>query len=88
MKGYYIIEAEDGEKALEILEKDRYKHKIYLIILDLLMPGMTGFDVLDKIKNDSVYSDIPVIVVTSDSDVESEITAFANALAEAINPSS
>lgn len=73
---YDVIEAESGEKALEILEKDRYKHTIYLIILDLLMPGMTGFDVLDKIKNDSVYSDIPVIVVTSDSDVESEIEAL------------
>ena len=73
---YNVVEAENGEQALEILEKDRYKHKIYLIILDLLMPGMTGFDVLDKIKNDSVYSDIPVIVVTSDSDVESEIEAL------------
>ena len=73
---YDVIEAENGEQALEILEKDRYKHSIYLIILDLLMPGMTGFDVLDKIKNDSVYSDIPVIVVTSDSDVESEIEAL------------
>ena len=73
---YDVVEAENGEQALEILEKDRYKHSIYLIILDLLMPGMTGFDVLDKIKNDSVYSDIPVIVVTSDSDVESEIEAL------------
>ncbi|MBQ7906027.1 MAG: EAL domain-containing protein [Spirochaetaceae bacterium] len=73
---YDVVEAESGEKALEILERDRYKHTIYLIILDLLMPGMTGFDVLDKIKNDSVYSDIPVIVVTSDSDVESEIEAL------------
>ena len=36
---YDVVEAENGEKALEILEKDRYKHKIYLIILDLLMPG-------------------------------------------------
>ena len=48
---YDVVEAETGEKALEILEKDRYKHTIYLIVLDLLMPGMTGFDVLDKIKN-------------------------------------
>ncbi len=73
---YDVIEAASGETALDILDKDRYKHQIYLIILDLLMPGMTGFDVLDKIKNDSVYSDIPVIVVTSDSDVESEIEAL------------
>ena len=81
---YDVVEAESGEEALEILEKDRYRHTIYLIILDLLMPGMTGFDVLDKIKNDSVYSDIPVIVVTSDSDVESEIEALNRGAADLI----
>ena len=75
-KDYNILEAEDGFEAMKILEKEKYTQRVYLVILDLIMPKMSGFEVLENMKNDLVFSEIPVIVVTSRNDVESEIEAL------------
>ena len=45
-KGYSILEAEDGEKALEVFEEN--KKKINLVILDVMMPKLDGWSVLNK----------------------------------------
>ena len=47
---YEVLEAENGEEALEILNQD--KGAVSLILLDLIMPVMDGFAFLDKIKED------------------------------------
>ena len=47
-KGYHIIEAEDGEKALEEYEKN--ENKIILILLDVMMPKLDGWSVLRQNK--------------------------------------
>ncbi len=55
------IPAYDGPEALEIVKKD----KPDLILLDIMMPKMSGFEVCRRIKNDTATSQIPVIMVTA-----------------------
>ncbi len=67
---YDIYSAADGAEALEMLRK--YRDEIALVILDLYMPGMTGFDVMKEMQTDEYLMNIPVIVLTSDADAELE----------------
>lgn len=59
-RGYGIIKAQGGPKALKILKKT----KPDLIILDFFMPGMTGGDVCEKIRADDKLKNIKVIFLT------------------------
>ena len=59
---YTIIAAKDGEKGIASAKK----HQPALILLDVMMPGMTGFEVLEILKNDDDTKDIPVILLTGD----------------------
>jgi DNA-binding response OmpR family regulator len=65
-EGYEMISALDGETGLR-LAKSR---KPDLILLDLILPKMHGFDVLKKIKEDNEIKDIPVIVLTNLEDIK------------------
>jgi threonine synthase len=58
---YSIFEAEDGTKTIELVKKE----KPDLIILDLMMPEMDGFEVLDILKGDPETANIPVIVASA-----------------------
>ncbi len=60
-KGYEVITAVDGEDAL-VKARD---HKPDLVLLDVLMPKMQGFDVLAALKRDPDVRDIPVIMLTN-----------------------
>lgn len=60
-EGYSVLEAQNGREALNIM---RSQHP-NLVLLDLLLPEMSGFDVLKKVKADSLIKDIPVIVVSA-----------------------
>ena len=59
-EGFRVLTVNDGKRALV-----RIKQGADLILLDILMPGMNGFEVLKKIKSDSETNDIPVIVLTN-----------------------
>lgn len=58
MDGLNIIEAESGEEAIAAVAKQPPD----VILLDLILPKMSGYDVLNKLKNDPKYSEIPIIV--------------------------
>lgn len=60
-RGYEVLEAYDGIEALDILEKERPD----LIILDVSMPRLNGWDVLRKIQSDPDKADIPVLMLTA-----------------------
>ena len=65
----YICEyANNGKEAIRMLMKDSRRYS--LILLDLFMPEMGGFEVLSVLKEDTALKRIPVIVLTSDKDAE------------------
>jgi CheY-like chemotaxis protein/phosphoribosyl 1,2-cyclic phosphodiesterase len=70
--GHVVIEAEDGEEGLRLVETE----KPNLILLDLNMPGMDGFEVLKRLRARQDGKALPVIVLTAQGDEESARTSF------------
>jgi len=60
-EGYIVDTAENGRQALEEVENQKYD----LILLDILMPEMDGYDVLRSLKSSPKHKDIPVIMLTA-----------------------
>jgi DNA-binding response OmpR family regulator len=60
-QGYDVATASDGEEALQLIRSERPD----IIVLDLIMPKLQGFDVLTILKQDTLTSAIPVIVLSS-----------------------
>jgi len=60
-ENYEIIEAIDGEEGLKKLKE----RKPDLVLLDLILPGIDGFEVLSKMKDDPVLASIPVIILSN-----------------------
>jgi DNA-binding response OmpR family regulator len=71
-KGYKIALALDGNNALKVLEEN----KIDLILLDIMMPVMDGFEVCQKIKENEELKDIPIIFLTAKADTDDILTGF------------
>ena len=59
--GHQIVRASDGEQAVALAVRERPD----LILLDAMMPGLSGFEVLRRLKGDSSLRAIPVIMVTA-----------------------
>ncbi|MEG0019301.1 MAG: diguanylate cyclase [Oscillospiraceae bacterium] len=72
-KDYFTLQATDGLAALDILARN----KVDLVLTDIVMPKLNGFELLRQIKQDSTLQHIPVIVVTAMDDVESELKALS-----------
>lgn len=60
-RNFNVLRADDGLKALEILSS----YEVSLIISDVMMPNMNGFELCHKVKSDMAYSHIPVILLTA-----------------------
>ena len=73
LKEYDLVVAMDGKSAVDILEND---DNIDLILLDIMMPNMNGFEVCKTIKQNENTKDIPVIFLTAKSDDDSIKNAF------------
>ena len=69
---YRVVTMSSAEKMLTHIEND----KPDIILLDIEMPGMNGFEALENLKSDSRYADIPVIFVTGDRDESIEVRGF------------
>jgi sigma-B regulation protein RsbU (phosphoserine phosphatase) len=67
-----IVEAEDGARALEIIRAT----ELDLVLLDIMMPVLTGFDVLEAMARDGLIERVPVIVISAMNDMESTIRAI------------
>ena len=70
---YQVVTANNGKEACDYLEEN--KNTVSCILLDLLMPVMDGFQVLENIKRNEIIKEIPVIITTEDSS-DSELRAF------------
>ena len=66
---YKVSYATSGQAAIEQVEKDIPD----LILLDIHMPNMNGFEVISSLKSNELYSEIPVIFLTADTDQETEV---------------
>lgn len=60
-----MISALDGEIGLKLAKPETGKKKLDLILLDLILPKVHGFDVLKKLKENEETKDIPIIVLTN-----------------------
>ena len=70
---YTIVAATNGEKALKLASRDPIPD---IILLDIMMPEMDGYEVCKRLKNDEKTSHIPLIFVTAMGDVEDETRGF------------
>ena len=70
IKGYKVIEAEDGEQAVDIFFKEK---DIGLVILDVMMPKMDGWEVCRTLRR---YSQVPIIMLTAWSEERDELLGF------------
>ena len=71
-KGYSILEAEDGEKALEVFEQNQ--EQISLILLDVMMPKLDGWSVLRQIRQEN--KKVPIIMLTARGEEQDELFGF------------
>ena len=67
---YEVLSADNGSEALSIMQE--YRETLSLVLLDLNMPVMSGYDVLKTAKADAQISHLPIIVITSDQSAEIE----------------
>ena len=79
---YKILEAANGEEAIELLENN--KDKIALLFLDLVMPKKTGLDVMHYMSLNDMINIIPVIMITGEATVESDVRAYELGAADII----
>ncbi len=70
---YIVNVATNGERALELAKGD---HKPDLILLDIIMPGLDGFEICSRLKSDSRTQNIPIIFITARGEFDNETRGF------------
>lgn len=73
---YNVASAEDGEEAIKIIEANKENDMIEAILLDLNMPKVDGFGVLEYIKSNDLFKKMPVSIISGDSSKETIDKAF------------
>jgi signal transduction histidine kinase len=68
-QGYTVGLAEDGQQALDLLQAQSFD----VVLLDIIMPGMDGYQALERIKSDAELRDIPVIVISALDEIDSAV---------------
>jgi DNA-binding response OmpR family regulator len=71
-EGYSIAEADTGEAALERIARE----PVALVLLDVMLPGLSGFDVCRRLKRDPKTAAVPIVMVTALGDSTSRAKAF------------
>lgn len=70
--GYELLTASNGQEALDQIRNASPD----LVLLDIMMPVMDGFSVLEQVKADSAVRDIPIIIISANSDLKSVVTGI------------
>ena len=71
-QGYLVREASDGGKALEMLEADPLPD---VVTADLMMPNVSGFELIERLRSEPRTVAIPIVVVTSDPDAAQRLSS-------------
>lgn len=74
---YEVLIAKDGPTALEMVRRDPPD----LILLDVMMPGMSGYEVCERLKADEASQSIPVLFITALSENEAQTRGFESGAA-------
>ncbi|EAW38720.1 response regulator transcription factor [Lyngbya sp. PCC 8106] len=72
ISGYTVISAENGQEALELVDK----HKPHLIVTDITMPEMDGYDLVKRIRSRPAFRLLPVIFLTAHTAIQSRIRGY------------
>lgn len=67
--GYEALTANDGQSALDTLDS----HRVDLVLLDIMMPRLDGYQVLERMKADEYLADLPVIMITAVDELDSAV---------------
>ncbi len=70
--GHEVLTARDGEEAIRMVRQ----HRPSVLLLDVWMPTMTGFDVLEALRHDSAGSRLKIVMISNLSDADSRLEAF------------
>jgi adenylate cyclase len=68
-QNYQVLMAEDGEKALEMIRANAFD----LVLLDIMMPKLSGYEVLERVKKDDQTRHLPVIMISAVDDLDSVV---------------
>ena len=71
---YRILEADNGRTALDMV--DRYGDELSLVLLDIIMPGMNGFEVLGELSRRTVADSLPIIMISSEDSDDVVLRAY------------
>ena len=71
---YHLLEAENGEQALLLLKQ--YHGNIAIMLLDVVMPVMDGYQVMKEMGGSGLLDEVPVVVITADNSLEGELHSF------------
>ena len=80
---YCILEADNGRTALDMV--DRYGDELSLVLLDIVMPGISGFEVLAGLSRRSVSGNLPVIMISSEDSDDMVLRAYELGASDYIN---
>ena len=80
-EGFEVLEAGDGFEALQVV----HDHHPDLVFLDLMMPGMDGWDVLKAMKEDDATADIPVILLTAKTGEDDQMRGWQEGILEYVS---
>jgi putative two-component system response regulator len=81
---YNVLEAEHGKAALALIEKYG-SNSIAVVLLDIVMPVMDGFEVLKHMIQTKIIDDMPVIMITAESDEEKALKGYSMGVVDIIN---
>lgn len=82
---YEVLNANDGNEALAIIKENINDNKIIGMLLDLNMPNVDGFAVLNYFKEEDLFSKIPVSVITGEASKEMIEKAFEYPIVDVLN---
>ena len=82
-EGFQIVVANDGEETIKIINEEATSLKG--VLLDLNMPKVDGFQVLDYFKNNNLFSTVPVTVITGDDSKDTVMKAFDYPIVDVLN---
>jgi DNA-binding response OmpR family regulator len=78
LEGYEVLEAPDGDAGLEMLRSEHPD----LVLLDVMMPGLDGWQFMEALKSDAATASIPVVMLTARVQREDEIRGWLSGAAE------